>query len=176
MNKNLPAILGGEPVFKKGLPPYNTIGEEEKKAVMRVMDSGVLGSFVARKGEYFLGGKEVLSFEKKFSRMFGVPYAISNNSATAALHMAVAALDIGPGDEVIVSPFTMSATASAILMHNAIPVFSDIEDEFFGLDPSLIEEKITPRTKAIIVVHLFGLPARIDEIMKIARRHKLKVI
>ena len=116
MNKNLPAILGGEPVFKKGLPPYNTIGEEEKKAVMRVMDSGVLGSFVARKGEYFLGGKEVLSFEKKFSRMFDVPYAISNNSATAALHMAVAALDVGPGDEVIVSPFTMSATASAILI------------------------------------------------------------
>ncbi|MGD2279259.1 MAG: DegT/DnrJ/EryC1/StrS family aminotransferase, partial [Candidatus Omnitrophota bacterium] len=69
-------------MMKRELPSYNTIGDEEKKAVMRVMDSGVLGSFVARKGEYFLGGKEVLNFEKKFCGTFGVPYAISNNSAT----------------------------------------------------------------------------------------------
>ena len=176
MNKNIPAMLGGEPILRRGLPPYKTLGDEEKRAVIRVMDSGVLGSFVAKKGEYFLGGKEVLSFEKRFSKMFGVLHSISVNSATAALHTAVAALNIGPGDEVIVSPFSMSATASAILMHNAIPVFSDTEDKFFGLDPFLIEKKITPRTKAIIPVHLFGLPARIDEIMRIAKKHRLKVI
>jgi dTDP-4-amino-4,6-dideoxygalactose transaminase len=98
------------------------------------------------------------------------------NSATAGLHAALAAIDVGPGDEVIVPPYTMSASASAILMHNAIPVFADIQEDIFTLDPASIKKAISSRTKAILVVHLFGHPADMTPIMKLAKQHKLRVI
>jgi perosamine synthetase len=118
----------------------------------------------------------VEEFEQKFAKWCGTKYAIAVNSGTAALHVALAALDIGPGDEVIVPPYTFIATASAVLQQNAVPVFADIDPATLNIDPARIEEKITPRTKAIIPVHLFGLPAEMDEINRIGRRHKLHVI
>lgn len=170
------AFLGGEPVNKSPFPLSNTIGEEEKREAMKVLDSGLLSGFLGRYGDKFLGGPMVKRLESAFADYFGVRYAVSMNSATSCLHSAVAALDIGPGDEVIVSPYTMSATASAILMNNAIPVFADINPDIFCIDPKKVEKLITPRTKAILVVHLFGHPAYMDEIMDVAKRHDLKVI
>lgn len=174
-NKKL-AILGGKPVFGKKFPPYNSLGVEEKKAAMRVMDSGIISDFVAEAGGKFLGGKEVQKFEKMMCRYFKVRYAVSFNSATTALQAAVAALGIGPGDEVITSPYTMSATPSSILLNNAIPVFADIDPDTFSLDYKSIEKLITKRTKAIMAVNIFGGSSDFKNILSLARKHNLKVI
>ncbi len=176
MVKEKLAFLGGEPVNKTPFPMSNTIGEEEKREAMKVLNSGLLSGFLGRYGDKFLGGPRVKRLESAFTDYFRVGYAVSMNSATSCLHAAVAALDIGPGDEVIVSPYTMTATASAILMNNAIPVFADIDPDIFCIDPKKLEKLITPKTKAIMVVHLFGHPAPMDELMKIAKRRNLKVI
>jgi perosamine synthetase len=170
------AILGGDPVIKKEFPSYNSIGTEEIKAVTRVVKSGILSAFYGSHHPNFYGGKEVRSFEKKWAEYFHSHYAVSINSATSGLYAAVGALGIGPGDEVIVPPYTMCASVTSVLMYNAIPVFADIESETFGLDPNAVEKAITKRTKAIIVVHLFGHMAKIDEILTVAKKHKLKVI
>lgn len=170
------ALLGGEPVNKTPFPSSNTIGEEEKKEAIKVLESGVLSGFLGRYGDKFLGGPMVRRLENAFSRYFKIKHAVSMNSATSCLHAAVSALNIGPGDEVIVTPYTMTATAASILMNNAIPVFADIDPDIFSIDPRKIEKLITPRTKAIMVVHLFGHPAKMDEIMDIAKRHNLRVI
>lgn len=170
------ALLGGAPVRDTAIPWTNTMGEEEKAAVMKVMESGNLSAFLARAGEQFLGGPRVKEIEAKFSAKFGAKHSISVNSATTALHTAVAACEIGPGDEVLVTPYTMCATASAILMNNAVPVFVDISSETYNLNPNEIEKWLTPRTKAIIVTNLFGLPGNLPEIIKVARKHGLYVI
>ena len=170
------AIKGGAPVRKKLFPAYNTIGEAEKRAVMRVLDSGNLSQFLGTWHKDFYGGPTVQQFEKDWATAFGNKYAISVNSNTSGLFTAVGALGIKPGDEVIVSPYTMSASALAPVIYGAVPVFADVDYENFGLDPESIEKCITPRTKAILVVHIFGNPARMDEIMAIAKRHSLFVI
>lgn len=170
------ALLGGNPVKEKALPWVNTMGEEEKAAVMAVMDSGTLSAFYGRAGDRFLGGLKVLEIERDFARRFGTKHAISVNSATTGLHTAIAACEIGPGDEVLVTPYTMAASATVILMNNAIPVFVDIDQYTYNLDPNEIEKWITPRTKAIMLANIFGLPAHLPEIMKIARKHGLYVI
>lgn len=170
------ALLGGEKVRKKPFVGYAIVGDEEKERVRKVLDSGVMSDFIGRAGEKFLGGAQVREFETLVKDYFKVKYAVSVNSATAALHIAVGACGMGPGDEVIVTPYTMSATATSIVMENAVPVFADIEEDTFCLNPSDIEKRITPHTRAVIVVHLFGLSARMDEIMKIAKKHKLLVI
>ena len=154
-NKKL-AILGGKPVLKNSLKNYNHIGNEEVKAVEKVLRSGVLSDFVGSKGEKFYGGKMVREFESRWKERFGVKHAISMNSATSCLAAAVGAIGAGPGDEIIVSPFTMSASASAILVFNAIPVFADIESQTFNLDPHAIESRITSNTKALMVPNIFG--------------------
>jgi dTDP-4-amino-4,6-dideoxygalactose transaminase len=123
-----------------------------------------------------LGGPEVRKLEDVWKESVGAEYAVSVNSATSGLYAAIGAVGIDPGDEVIVSPFTMSASATCALVYNAIPVFADIQDDIFCMSPSSIEERITPSTKAIVVVHLFGHPADMDPIMDIAREHNLKVI
>ncbi len=176
MNRDLPALLGGVKVRKKPFPAHPVMGRAEINAVSRVVRSGKLSGFVASAGEPFLGGPKVRELEKLFMTYFEMPYAMAVNSATAGLHAALAACGVGPGDEVIVPPYTMSATAAAVLMANAVPRFVDIRDDVFCLDPVLIEKAITPRTRAIVVVHLFGHPAPMDEVMKVARRHHLKVI
>ncbi len=165
-----------DPIRTKPFPQHPTFDEEAKRGVLDVLSSGVLSGFVANSGPNFLGGPKVKELEAAFCDYFGVKYAMTVNSATAGLHAAVAACGIGPGDEVIVPPYTMSASASAVLMQSAVPLFADIQDDIYCVDPKSIEERITSRTKAIIVVHLFGHPADMDSISKIAKKHGLKII
>jgi perosamine synthetase len=170
------ALLGGTPVNPFPLPPYNTIGEEEKAAVMAVLDGGELSGFVATPNEQFWGGAGVRALEAAFCRRFGTKYAIAVNSATSGLHCAVAATGVGPGDEVIAPPYTMSASATVILFTGAVPIFADIEDTTFCLDPAAVEAAITPRTRGIMAVNLFGHPARLGELKAIAKRYNLFLI
>lgn len=170
------AILGGKKVRSGSFPEYNHIGKAEMNAANRVMRSGLLSGFLARWSDSFYGGPEVKKLENLWKKQVGSKYAVSVNSATSGLYAAVGATGVGPGDEVIVSPFTMSSSATCALIYNAIPVFADIQDDIFNLSPQSIEKRITPHTKAIVVVHLFGHPADMDPIMKLAKRHNLKVI
>jgi dTDP-4-amino-4,6-dideoxygalactose transaminase len=170
------AINGGKPVRTKLFPAYNTIGKEEKEAVMKVMDSGNLSQFLGAWSPDFLGGPNVKNFEHSWSEAFGVKHSITVNSNTSGLYTAMGAIGIQPGDEVIVSPYSMSASAIAPLIYGGIPVFADIDPNTFCMDPRSIEERITSRTKAILVVHIFGMPAEMDSIMAIAKKHKLYVV
>ena len=171
------AINGGKPVRKKMFPVHNFIGHEEKKAAIEVLDSGVLSQFLGSWDPVcFYGGKKVREFERNWSEFVGSKHAVSVNSNTSGLVAAVGAANVGPGDEVIVTPYSMSATATAIIAYNGVPVFADILDDIFCLDPVEVKKKITPRTKAIIVTDLFGHPADIDELMDIAEEHNLIVI
>ncbi|MCS7029738.1 MAG: DegT/DnrJ/EryC1/StrS family aminotransferase [Bacteroidia bacterium] len=176
ITKNKLAIKGGKPIRTKLFNAYNTIGEEEKQAVMKVLDSGNLSQFLGAWHKDFYGGQMVQAFEKQWAETFGVKYAITVNSNTSGLFAAIGACGIQPGDEVIVSPYTMTASALAPLVYGAVPVFADIDEENFGLCPKSIEARISPRTKAILVVHIFGNPAKMDEIMTIAKKYNLKVI
>ncbi|HJX05307.1 MAG TPA: DegT/DnrJ/EryC1/StrS family aminotransferase [Candidatus Nanoarchaeia archaeon] len=121
-------------------------------------------------------GPKLPEFEEKFAKYIGTRYAVAVNSGTSALHLAVKALGIGPGDEVIVTPFSFVASANCVLYEGATPVFVDIEPDTFNIDPKKIEEKITTRTKAIIPVDVFGRPSNKNAIMKIAKKHNLKII
>lgn len=170
------AILGGTPVRTKEFPNRISMGSEEKIAAMRVLDSDVLSGFVGAAGKFFNGGKEVVAFENLWAQTYGFKNAISVNSLTTGLQVAVGAVGIEPGDEVICSPYSMSASATSVLFYGGIPIFADLDPNRFTLDPESIERRITPRTKAILVVHLFGYPADMDAIMKIAAKHDLKVI
>lgn len=149
------------------------IGKEEIKEVMDVLNTGVLARYAFDKERQ--GIWKVRDFEKAFARYCGVPYALGVTSGTAALKVALEALDVGPGDEVICPAFTFVATYEAVLEVGAIPVMADIDDTL-NLDAEDIGRKVTPRTKAVIVVHMCGAPARIDRILKAAKRHKLLVL
>ncbi|MBN2397763.1 MAG: DegT/DnrJ/EryC1/StrS family aminotransferase [Deltaproteobacteria bacterium] len=170
------AVYGGRSVRSEPFPAYNTIGPEEKAAVGRVLDSGILSRFLGSWHEDFYGGPEVQALEKEWAEYFGVGNAVAVNSCTSGLYCAVGATGVEPGEEIIVTPYTMSATAMAPLIFNAIPVFSDIEEDCFCLDPGLIEEKITPRTRAIIAVDIFGQPYDAEAVNAIAEKHGLLVI
>ncbi|HEX3978508.1 MAG TPA: DegT/DnrJ/EryC1/StrS family aminotransferase [Solirubrobacteraceae bacterium] len=170
------AVLGGDPVRTRPFPAPPRLGTGERRAVEEVLDSGVLSQFIGAWCEEFWGGPRVRAMEAAWRERFGSAHAVAMNSATSALYAATAALGVGPGDEVIVSPYTMSASATCALVHGARPVFADIEPETFGLDPDSVRERITPRTKAIVVVDIFGCPARLDEIMTIAAEHGIRVI
>lgn len=141
------------------------VGEEEIDAVVDVLKSGQLAE-----------GQKVYEFEKMFADYCGVKYALMVSSGTAALHIALHSLGIGPGDEVITTPFTFVATANSILMVGAIPVFVDIDENTFNIDPKKIEEKITKKTKVILTVDLYGQPCDYDEIKKIAKKHNLFIV
>lgn len=170
------AIKGGDPVIKKKFPPYNTIGEEEKSAAIKVLDSGILSGFVGASGNGFNGGQEIQNLEKEVCDYFKVKHCIALNSWTSGLIAAVGAIDIEPGDEIIVTPWTMVASATAILHWNAIPVFVDIDQFTFNMNPQKIEEAITSKTKAILYADIFGQSGDIDKIMNIAKKNNLKVI
>ena len=172
------AIHGGIPVRASDrlFPAYNSIGAEEKDAALRVLDSGVLSKYLGCWDPDFYGGPEVQAFESEWAKKFGAKYGIAMNSATSGLIAAVGALGIEPGDEIIVSPYSMVISATAPLFYGAIPVFTDIEPEYFCLDPKSVEEKITSRTKAIIVVDIFGQPYDADAINAIAKKHGIAVI
>jgi dTDP-4-amino-4,6-dideoxygalactose transaminase len=170
------ALDGGVAVRTEPFPPTNTVGDEERAAVLDVLESGSLSQFLGVWGDEFLGGKWVRRCEELLAGRLGAAHAVSVNSATTALQVALAAVGVEPGDEVIVPPYTMSATAASVVLQNAIPVFADIEDETYGLDPKSVEERITPHTTAIVVVHLFGHPARLGELTALAERHGLRLI
>jgi len=170
------AILGGPKTITQPFRRYNSIGQEEVEAAKGVIESGVLSRFLGCWEPDFYGGPKVQEFERQCEAYFGVKHAVTVNSWTSGLIAAVGAVGIEPGDEVIVSPWTMCATATAILHWNAIPVFADIEPETFCLDPVSVEANITPYTKAIMVVDIFGHSAEMDILMAIAERHGLKVI
>jgi perosamine synthetase len=170
------AIHGGKPFRTELFPAYNTITDVEKRAAMEVLDSGNLSQFLGCWMDDFFGGPKVREFEEKWSSMFNAKHTVSVNSNTSGLFAAVGAAGLGPGDEIIVSPYTMSASAVCALVYGAVPIFADIDPDTFTLDPNSIEERITPRTKAIMVVHLFGHAADMDPIMAIARKHNLIVI
>lgn len=141
------------------------IGDEEKKAVMEVLDSGMIAQ-----------GPRTKAFEEAFAEMCGVKHAVATSSGTTALHVALLANGIGPGDEVITSAFTFIASANSILFTGARPVFVDIDPRTFNLHPDMIEAAITPKTKAIMPVHLYGLACDMDPILRIAEKHNLAVI
>ncbi|MDO8502336.1 MAG: DegT/DnrJ/EryC1/StrS family aminotransferase [Gemmatimonadaceae bacterium] len=170
------AINGGTPVRTTPFPRYNTIGEEEKRAVAAVLDSGELSGFLGTWSPAFHGGTNVQRLERDWEAFFGVKHAVSVNAATSGLYAAVGAAGVGPGDEVIVSPYTMTASASAAIVYGAIPVFADIDEDTFCITPETIRQRLSPYTKAIIVVDLLGHPADIDGIMEIARERNLVVI
>ncbi len=144
---------------------YESIKDEVDKAVSEVLSSA-----------QYIMGTNVKEFEKEFSEYLGVKHAISVGNGTDALIIALKALGIGEGDEVITTPWTFFATAESISFVGATPVFVDVRLDTFNIDPSKIEEKITPKTKAIMVVHIFGQPCDMDEINRIAKRHNLYVI
>lgn len=161
------AILGGPRTISHTLTPYRSYGSEETCAALRVLGSGMLSGFTAD-FDGFSGGPEVQTFERSWADMFDVDYAVAVNSATSALIAALGAVRVRPGDEVIVSPWTMSATATAILAWGGMPVFADIEPDTYGLDPQAVRRAITRRTRAIIVSDIFGHAAQLDEIMAVA--------
>ncbi len=143
--------------------PY--IGAAEKQAVMEVLDSGMLAQ-----------GPRTAKFEERFAQVCGVKHAIATSSGTTALHIALLANGIGDGDEVITTPFTFIASANSILFTGAKPVFVDIDEETFNIDPVSVERAITPRTRAIMPVHLYGYVCDMDALQAIADRHNLKII
>ncbi|WP_010204862.1 DegT/DnrJ/EryC1/StrS family aminotransferase [Salinibacterium sp. PAMC 21357] len=141
------------------------VGEEERAAVDRVMRSGMLAQ-----------GPEVAAFESEFSTIVNNFHSVALNSGTSALHMSLLAIGVGPGDEVIVPSFSFAATANAVGLTGATPVFVDIELDYFATDPAAIEAAITPRTKAIMPVHLYGHPANMPVIAAIAKKHNLLLV
>lgn len=141
------------------------LGEEEAAALLRVLNSGQLAQ-----------GEEVALFEQRFAELCHVQHAVAVSSGTAALHLALLAHGIGPGDEVITTAFTFAATANAIVLVGATPVFVDIDPETYTIDPTLIEYALTARTKAIVPVHLYGHPCAMQAILQIAEAHNILVI
>lgn len=141
------------------------LDERERDAVWSVLSSGALAQ-----------GPRVRELEEQFASFVGVPHAIATSSGTTALHLALLALDIGPGDEVITTPFTFIASANVILYVGARPVFVDVDEASFNLDPSLVEAAITPRTRAILPVDLYGYPTEMRALSEIAERHGISIV
>lgn len=155
----------------------NTIRPEELAAARRVIESGSLSDFLGCwHEEKFYGGTSVKALEEKFSGKLGVKHAISVNSWTSGLICAVGAIGLEPGDEVITTPWTMSATAMAVVHWNGIPIFADIDPDTYNLDPDSVRRAITPKTKAILAADIFGLPCDTAALSQIAREHGLRFL
>lgn len=163
-----PALLGGAPAVTAELPAWPLVDSEALAEITRVITEETLCPVGAEgtQGE----------FERNFAALHGRKYALAVNGGTAALMLALHGAGVQPGDEVIASPFTWGASVSCILQNFAIPIFADIDPDTFTLDPASIEAKITPRTRAIVVVHIFGFPADMTRIMEVAERHNLIVV
>lgn len=166
------AIHGGEKAIATRLPSYlesagRTFGAEEEALVLEALRSGCLTRN---------GGTMVPRLEAEFAERLGVKHAAACSSGTASVHLAIAALDPAPGDEIIVPPVTDIGSIAPILWQNAVPVFTDIDPATITLDPADVERRITPKTRAIVAVHLAGQPCALDELSAIARRHKLVLI
>ncbi|HUT75313.1 MAG TPA: DegT/DnrJ/EryC1/StrS family aminotransferase [Armatimonadota bacterium] len=162
------AISGGKPVLQRSdYRDWPVIGDDERRLVNEVLDRGVLAGGTA---------PQVTALEREWAAYVGTRHCLTTCSGTAALHMALAAGGVGPGDEVITSAFTFLASASCALHQNAIPVFVDIDPRTYCMDPTKLEAAINERTKAIIPVHIQGVPADMDAIMAVAKKHNLFVI
>lgn len=162
------AIAGGEPILQRAdYKNWPVISEDDRKFVNQVLDSGIVAGGT---------GPQVVALQQEWAAFLGAPYCLTTGSGTAALHMALAAVGVGPGDEVLVPAYTFLATASCVLHQMAIPIFVDIEPQTYTIDPARIEAAITPRTRAIIPVHIQGCPAEMDTIVRIAQRHNLHII
>jgi dTDP-4-amino-4,6-dideoxygalactose transaminase len=158
-----PAILGGKPTKTNPFPTWPQYDQLEEKALMDVLHSGVW---------WRTPGTQTLQFERDFAKYHQVNHGVACTNGTAAIEIAVAALGIGPGDEVIVPDFTFVATASAVLANGAMPVMVDVNPETFNINPDLVEKAITSRTKAIICVHLGGMPCDMDRLLEVAKKYK----
>ena len=168
------AILGGSPVVPPGgKQRWPIVTDEDKRAVLRVLDEGPLWAQSTDEG---LFAPEMQALEKEFADFVGARYCLAVNGGTAALHMALAAAGVGPGDEVITSAFSFLATPVAVLHQCAVPIFADIDPRTFDIDPADIERRITPRTRALLPVHIHGVPCEMDAIDTIAKKHGLIVI
>jgi len=162
------AIEGGRLITKSKFPdPYPLIGKEEADAVLGVLRSKKLLGYP---------GPRIQEFERKFAEYHGAKHAIATSCGTSALALALYSAGVGFGDEVIVPPYTFIASASSVLMCNAVPVFSDIDPDTMTIDPAKVEEKITSRTKAVMPVHLYGQPCDMDPLNEVAKSHGLLVI
>jgi len=170
------AIHGGTPVINRPLEPFRSMGPEEEEAAARVVRSGVLSAYIGAPGALFMGGREVRAFEEKAAEYFGVKHALGVNSWTSGLIAEVGALGLEPGDEIITTPWTMSATAMAILHWNAIPVFADIDAKTFNIDPASVASLVTERTKAIMAVDIFGQTADLPALRRVAEAHGLALL
>jgi perosamine synthetase len=160
------AIRGGTRLIPEGtIKKWPPVDETDRQLV--------LGALAAPSHTF---STNCYAFQDEFAAWNGNKYAVTTNSGTAAMHMCLVACDCGTGDEVIVPAYTWSSSATCVMQHNSIPVFVDIDFDTMNIDPEKIEQAITPKTKAIIVVHLHGLPADMDRIMAIAEKHNLKVI
>jgi len=155
---------------------FNTYGPKEYLSIKKIILSGKLSGFIAANSKEFYGGEYVRKFEKAVSKYFNVKYSVTVNSWTSGLIAAIAAVDIEPGDEILVPTWTMSATSSAILHCNAIPVFVDVDENDFNISLKDLENKITTKTKAILAVDIFGYPSKIDELKKLASKFNLRLI
>ncbi len=158
------------------LVKHNPIGAQSIANAVSVLNSGRLSEFVGEWCDEFFGGTWVQKLEGKSAKLFQSQYAITVNSWTSGLVAAVGAIGIEPGDEIITTPYTMSATATSILHWNALPVFVDIDPRTYNIDVTKIEASITQRTRAILAVDIYGQPADMDEIKILARKYGLKVI
>jgi dTDP-4-amino-4,6-dideoxygalactose transaminase len=166
------AIDGGSKAVTDALPTVSsaagrTFGPEEEALVLEALRSGCLSRN---------GGTMVKTLEHEFAEALGVPYAVACSSGTASVHLTLAALDLEPGDEIIVPPITDIGSILPILWQNAIPVFADVNPRTLVLDPAEVEKQITPRTRAVIAVHLAGIPCSMDELQAICRRHNVVLI
>ena len=168
------ALLGGKRLVDTSLKVgWPIVTDSDKRAVMRVLTDGPLWALSTDDG---LVAPEMSALEREFADYCGVTHGLACNGGTAAIHMALAAAGIGPGDEVITSAFSFLATPVAVLHQSAVPIFADIDPRTFNIDPADVERRITPRTKAIIPVHVHGVCADMDAITAAARRHGLVVI
>lgn len=160
------AIKGGKPVRRKPFTAWPIFGKEEERELLKVLRSGKWG----------VGGSKNEEFASKFAAYHQAKFGVACSSGTTGLEIALKAVGVGRGDEVMVPPYTFIATASCVLSLGAVPMFVDIDPKTYNIDPDLIEEAVTPKTKAVIPVHIGGGPAHMDKIMKIANEHNLYVI
>jgi dTDP-4-amino-4,6-dideoxygalactose transaminase len=160
------AVSGGAPLIPAGtFAPWPAIDESDRRMVLASLE-----------GQNHAFGPNCEELEREFAAWNGNRHALTTNSGTAALHMGVAACGCGAGDEVIVPAYSWSSSATCVLQHNAIPVFVDIDWETMNLDARLLEAAVTPRTRAIVVVHLHGLAVEMEPVLAVARRHGLRII
>src|SRR5918998_1481578 len=165
--KETPALLGGTPVRREPFPGWPRVDDRDEKALVEVL----------RSGNWYRGAGDVVNqFESAYAELTGAKHCVAVANGTSSLITSLAALGVGPGDEVIVPPYTFIATVNAVLLHHALPVFVDTDPETFQIDARKIEAAITDRTAAIMPVHLGGSVADLDAILEVAQRHKLPVV